>query len=302
MTIGHHASSFAGLPVVEFDPERVTRLDGDRAWRLRVRPQDGGFEALVARFLGTPGVADVRTLVWGCWGGGDGPPLVDLVGATGRLPRLTALFLGDVTVDEQEISWIVQGDVTPVLRAYPGLRVLRVRGAQDLRLDPLRHAELRELTIESGGLPAGIVQAVGGCDLPALEHLELWLGTDEYGGDAGVEDLAPVLAGTRLPRIGYLGLRDAEIADQVAEAVAGAPVVARLHTLDLSLGVLTDHGAEALLAGQPLTHLRRLDLHHHYLSAELAARVVAELSTVEVDVSDAQQPDEDGDRYIAVSE
>ena len=44
--------------------------------------------------------------------------------------------------------------------------------------------------------------------------------------------------------------------------------MARLKTLDLSMGVLSDVGAEALLAGQPLTHLRRLDLHHHFLSAK----------------------------------
>ena len=81
-----------------------------------------------------------------------------------------------------------------------------------------------------------------------------------------MEDLAPILAGARLPALKHLGLRDAEIADEVAAALAGAPVVARLETLDLSLGTLSDAGAAALLAGQPLTHLRKLDLHHHFLS------------------------------------
>ena len=146
---------------------------------------------------------------------------------------------------------------------------------------------------------------VGECDLPALEHLELWLGTDSYGGNATVDDLAAILAGTRLPALRYLGLRDAELADEVAAAVAGAPVVARLSTLDLSLGVLSDVGAAALLGGQPLTHLRRLDLHHHYLSEEMMARLRDELSPAGVErrpvrAERARTPADD--RYIAVSE
>lgn len=298
MTIAHHADTFGGLPVVDFDPDRVAHVDPDHAWRLRV-VDGGGVSALYPRFIETPGAEDVRALVLGLWGPGEPPPIVELVAAADRLPHLTALFCGDITVDEDEISRIVQGDITPLLRAYPRLEVLRVRGGTGLKLDPLRHAALRELVFESGGLPAAVVRAVAACDLPALEHLELWLGTAEYGGDSAVEDLMPILAGTRLPRLTSFALRDAEIADELAEALAGAPVVTRLSTLDLSLGVLSDQGAEALLAGQPLTHLARLDLHHHCLSEEMATRLVAELPGVEVDVSDPQEPD--GGRYVAVS-
>jgi len=176
-----------------------------------------------------------------------------------------------------------------------------VRGTEELDLDPVRHTSLRELAFESGGLPAGIVRLVTECDLPALEHLELWLGVSFYGGDTEPADLAPILAGTRYPVLRHLGLRNAEIADQVAAALAGAPVVARLEALDLSLGILGDDGAEALLAGQPLTHLRRLDLHHHFLSDAMMARLRADLPGVDVDLSERlrEEPDQ---RYTAVSE
>ena len=87
----------------------------------------------------------------------------------------------------------------------------------------------------------------------------------------------------------------------MAAAGAAAPVVARLAELDLSMGILSDVGAEALLAGQPLTHLRRLNLAHHYLSPAMAERLVAELPGVDVDVSDEQE-DDDGERYVAVAE
>ncbi len=78
-------------------------------------------------------------------------------------------------------------------------------------------------------------------------------------------------------------------------------MVARLESLDLSMGVLSDRGATALLAGQPLTHLRELHLAHHYMSEEVAAAVVAALPETRVDVSEPQGAD-DGDRYVAVAE
>lgn len=317
MTIRRNIDSFANLPVVDFDPEHVTRLDADHAWRLRTSDFDVHVDPLLARFLDTPGASDVRALALGFWGGSFPPPVAELVAAADRLPSLRALFVGDIADQELHMSWIVHGDVTPLLRAYPGLEEFRIRGSARLRLEPVRHEALRVLTFESGGLPGGVVRAVAASDLPALEHLELWLGVPDYGGDATVEDLAPILAGTRLPPITYLGLRNAVIVDDVARALADAPVVAGLHTLDLSLGILTDDGAAVLLAGQPLTHLKTLDLHHHYLSEQMAARCVAELPTVAVDVSDRREEereeyeeDEDDDeeyevevyRYVAVSE
>ncbi|MBO4209428.1 STM4015 family protein [Micromonospora echinofusca] len=309
MTINQHVTEFAGLPVVAFDPAAALPADQTAvAWRLEAADYDTPaeeFAAQLTEFVATVDPASVRALVIGAWGSAyDTPPPVGLlVELASRLTGLRALFLGEMTFEECEISWIRQDDVTPLLTAYPALEVLRVRGATEgLTLSPVRHTALRELAIEAGGLPAGVVRAVAGCDLPALEHLELWLGDPAYGGDATVDDLAPILAGTRLPRLRHLGLRDAMIADEVAAAVAGAPVVARLHTLDLSLGVLSDPGAAALLAGQSLTHLRRLDLHHHYLSEETAARLARELPGVEVDLSDREEADSDGDRYVAVAE
>ncbi|MER8043577.1 STM4015 family protein [Streptomyces sp. NPDC094032] len=319
MTIGVHLQEFHGLPVFEFpEPDVAVELPDPAtvAWRLSAPtyadPGDETWEPLFERFLATVDTGRVRAVVVGGWeeayDTSSASIVKALIGANDRLTGLEAVFLGDMTSEECEISWIIQSDVTPLLAAYPGLLALGVRGGSGLVFPPVRHTALRALVLESGGLGAEVVRGVAASELPALVHLELWLGTEEYGADATPADLEPILTGARLPALRRLGLRDSHIQDVVAAAVATAPVVARLEELDLSLGVLTDAGAEALLAGQPLTHLRRLGLAHHYLSPETAERLTAALAPhgVTVDLDDAQVPEDDGDgelyRYVAVAE
>ena len=315
VTISSNLESFAGRRVVDFAPDNAAAV-GDPAalaWRLRLESYGDdrrSFDELFDQFLETVAADRVEALVMGTWAAEmydvSAEAVVRRLSAdAARLPRLRSLFLGDITFEEFEISWIRQTDVTPLLLAFPRLERLRVRGADGLALRPVRHEQLLELAFETGGLPAEVARAVGGCDLPRLEHLELWLGTPDYGGDVGVGDLTEILAGARFPRLRYLGLCNAEIADQVAAALATAPVVAQLEVLDLSMGVLTDQGATALLTGQPLSQLRRLDLHHHYLSDELAGRLRQQLTAagVEVDLSEQEDAGEDDeDRYVAVGE
>ncbi|WP_212842626.1 STM4015 family protein [Catellatospora sp. IY07-71] len=307
MTIGSHITTFAGRPVADYPNDLAKAKRAGTAWRLEDTDYDdsGEFRERLTALAAEEWADKVEAIVIGNWGGAyeNAPPIGLLVELLPRFTSLKALFLGEMTYEECEISWIVHTDITPLLEALPRLETLTVRGASGLGLKPLRHEHLREFTIESGGLPAEVVRAVGECDLPALTHLELWLGTGNYGGDADVDDLAPILNGTRLPALTSLGLRDSEIADQVAAALAGAPVVARLRRLDLSLGMLADEGAAALLAGQPLTHLHRLDLHHHFISDPVQARLTAELAEagVELDLSEPSRSRRD-ERYIAVAE
>jgi hypothetical protein len=305
MTFNDQVESFAGLPVVQFgaDDDDVPDVADPAgvAWRLEVDWEDGPdeFAARLDGLISAVGPA-VTTLVVGMWGSvADHPAPIDLIGArAGDLPNLRALFLGDITYEESEVSWITPSDPTGVLAFFPNLTHLRSRGSSTFT--PLVNPPLETLVLESGGLPGTTVRAVGASDLPALTHLELWLGSESYGGDSTVEDLAEILGGARLPALRYLGLRNGENADAMAAAVASAPVVARLEELDLSKGTLGDDGARALLAGQPLSHLRRLTLNHHYLSKEMMARVVAELPGVEVDLDDRQE--DDGSRFVDVSE
>src|SRR5262249_10086031 len=202
-----------------------------------------------------------------------------------------------------EISWIEQSDVSPILAAYPELEHFGVRGAQGLSLGTLRHGRLKSLVVQSGGLPAELVRDVAAADLPELEPLELWLGEEQYAGTSTPSHLAPILSGGLFPKLRYLGLRDAERADEIAAAVATAPITERIRALDLSLGTLSDQGAMALLASPAVARLEKLDIHHHFVSKEMVKRLKA--LGIRVDASDPKEPDVYDDevhRYIAVSE
>ncbi|HTF60641.1 MAG TPA: leucine-rich repeat domain-containing protein, partial [Actinomycetes bacterium] len=192
MTISSNLESFAGRRVVDFAPDSAPAV-GDPAavaWRLRLESYGDdrrSFDELFDQFLDTMAPDRVEALVVGTWAAEMYDVTAEVVvrrlcAEVARLPHLRSLFLGDITFEEFEISWIRQTEVTPLLLAFSGLERLRVRGADGLALRPVRHDQLVELAFETGGLPAEVARAVGGCDLPRLEHLELWLGTPDYGG------------------------------------------------------------------------------------------------------------------------
>nr|WP_236715022.1 STM4015 family protein [Nonomuraea pusilla] len=295
-------TAFAGLPVLY--AEQAPQGPGPVAWLLNDETdlRDSASSALSAELddlLAKVGPSGVRAIAVQGYGARNAPEV--LAARAADLPELRAVFLGAVPAEFWEISWIRHGDITPLLEAYPKLERLDVRGSEGLRLRPVTHEHLRVLRFETGGLPGEVVRGVAASSFPGLRHLELWLGVDEYGGDYTVADLGPILSGERLPALRRLGLCDSPLQDDLAAAVAGAPVVPRLEELSLSMGVLTDTGAEALLSGQPLTHLRRLDLHHHFLTPGMADRVRLALPGVDVDLSEAQHEDADW-AYVAVSE
>ncbi|WP_181008987.1 STM4015 family protein [Streptomyces sp. SM12] len=299
----HHLTEFHGLPVREFGGPEADHTEvtdhGAVAWRLSVEPYGAteDFGSRFARFRETVELERTSALIVGQWdkSGVDPSEVLRLLEENrDRLPSLRALFLGEIVAEEQEISWITQSDVTCLLTAFPRLTELRLRGGHGLGLQPVRHESLRHLIIETGGLGGDVVRALGACELTALERLVLWLGEEEYGATVTAEDLAGILAGTRLPALRHLGLRNSEIQNEIAERVAVAPVVARLTTLDLSMGVLDDSGAAALLEGQSLAHLRGIDLSYHYLSEKMAERFATAMAAVgvEADLSEPQDGEE----------
>jgi hypothetical protein len=314
MTNEEHITHFDGKPVEDWDQQSGIKDPTEVSYRLGLSFEEGDqgvrWTDLFAAFLDDPASMQITGFVIGNWivlsSGLDmnSAPIVEaMVSARDRLPNLRALFLGDIIQEESEISWIRQSDISPLFEAYPALETFCVRGADGLSLGKIKHERLNTLIIQSGGLGANVVRDIAGAQLPELEHLELWMGDENYGGNATVDDLAPILSGECFPRLKYLGLRNSQIADEIAAALVNAPVLEKIRILDLSLGVLTDKGAATLISNPAIGRLEMLDIHHHYCSKEMVEKLTK--LGIEIDVSDRQEPDKSGDeiyRYVAVSE
>lgn len=303
MTISQPTETFFNKPLRACEGDATPEI-ARHVYRLSLEYDDSRkMPDVIDEFLGRIDPAQLDALVIGMWSepyeAGADSLIAKLAERAPDLPKLRALFIGDMTYEECEISWIVQGDYGPLLAAFPKLEVLRIRGGNGLAFRPFTHAALRTLTIESGGLPAEVAQGLAQSSLPALEHLELWLGTDDYGfsGDAALYER--VLAALWTPSLRYLGLRNAQIADELAQFLAGHAPIRQLHTLDLSLGTLGDAGARALLQSPHVRALSSLNLSHHYISDACQAQLAA--LPLQVILDEAQDGDEE-DRYVAVGE
>ncbi|WP_395749171.1 STM4015 family protein [Prosthecobacter sp.] len=302
--ISENLSSWLGSPVDDYAPGNPVKDGVTYRFRIDYEPEHSMAE-LFAAFTADPAAAKTTAIVIGAWfgddSGNDSTEIVQLlVGARHALPNLTAIFFGDIISEENEMSWINQTDVSPLFSAYPALKHFSVRGGSGLSLGgKMQLASLESLTIETGGLPRTVLAEVFSMDLPKLEKLELWLGTDEYGWDGSIADLKPLLDGALFPGLKHLGLRDSIIVDQIAEALVSAPIMSRIQSLDLSLGTLTDEGAAHLTKCPDLMRLRSLDLHHHYCTAEGMSQLKAAFPGV--NLSEKQDLGEYGP-FVAVGE
>ena len=306
MTISQTTNTFFGKRVVDYRPGvDVSSLDST-VFRLNLDfDEDLDMGVLLEDFLREVDCLRLDALIIGMWQDAyqtSAQVVIDhLIAHSAHLPALRALFIGDMTFEQCEISWIVQGSYKGLLDAFPQLEVLRVRGSTDLVIEACSHTHLQQLIIECGGLPSAIVRNLAQSHLPALQHLELWLGSDSYGFDGDVALYANMLECLQPARLRYLGLRDAEISDDLAGYIAQQPWLASLETLDLSLGTLGDVGAEALFHSPYIKGLQKLDISHHYVSGGWLAKLATlPISLVADEAEDAEETD--GDRYVAVSE
>lgn len=318
MTISTETIRFAGLPVQKFTADIDAPADpGTVAWKIATDWEGGSdrFVADLAALAAAPWAGQVTALILGQWSDSSDPlPVAEITPHLGAFPALTALFVGDMTFEESEISWIDWGDLDPVLSAFPNLTTLHLRGG----CTPMDDASpglvtptlpgLTSLTVESGGLLEVHLAALLAGDHPALDHLELWLGTQDYGGIENIAPLTALLAGDLFPTVTRLGLRNSEHADEIAAALVGSPLLDRVTHLDLSLGVLTDTGVDALtdtavgaLAAGGLGAVTTLNLDRHYATEAALARLRAAHPGVAISADDPQDPDDDF-RYPAVSE
>ncbi|MDC0709628.1 WGR domain-containing protein [Stigmatella sp. ncwal1] len=226
--------------------------------------------------------------------------VIEQLTEAGGSKTIQDLFIGDFQYpDEMEISWSHLNDVSPLLKRLPALRTLRLRGAS-LELGNVNLPELREFTVETGGLPLSAVKSIVTAKWPKLERLEIWFGSENYGAEGGVKDIQPLLDGKGLPNLKRLGLRNSEFTDELCKVLPTAKVLPQLETLDLSMGILSDEGA-SLLAGHTaaFAHLQQLDLTENTLTPQ-GQKQVAKMGAF-VRAGNQREYEEDY-RYAAVGE
>lgn len=243
------------------------------------------------RFLRSLRIGDV-------WGGDVGH--LDYEGIVAALAEVEASILESLSIGptEYQLSWSTLGDVSAIYAAHPGLRSLELRSGHVDLGETVRLPELERFVIQTTGLRREVVEALGRSKWPKLRRLDLWLGAADRGAEVTPGDLAPILSGEVTPSLRRLGLMNAEISDELCDALAGAPILRRLAHLDLSMGTMTDEGARRLAAASnALAHLDVLDVSENCLSPE----GVATLEALEIQVVSGGQKEEDW-RYASVSE
>jgi hypothetical protein len=305
------AYQFAGKTIFTWKPGKSLPDPASFAIKLAVNAYNGDpeFTPYFLEFLKQDGLDHIEALVLGNWGKSYEVSAREAVALLAEhhsaLPKVSAIFVGDIAQEECEVSWIKQADISPLYTAYPLLHTLQTFGGIGLSLGKMVLPRLHTLSVESGGLGKEILAQITEAQIPALTHLELWLGSFEYGCGIQSEHLADFLTKlSRFQKLTYLGLCNYEDSDTLAKMIAKKGLPPSVRRLDLSKGNLSDKGAQYLLdASDQLKQLEFLDLHHHYLSNKMMKKL-SELP-FKIDLRDQEEAEEDDDevyRYISLSE
>ena len=125
----------------------------------------------------------------------------------------------------------------------------------------------------------------------------MWFGDDNYGAEGDLDAIKLLLDGKGLPALRHLGLKNCQFADDIARVIGKSKILPQLETLDLSLGNMSDEGADALVASKAaFANLKGLDSSANCFSEGHVEGLCPGLKA-------GDQRDDDGeDRYVAVGE
>ena len=207
------------------------------------------------------------------------------------------MFWGDIEQEEQEISWIEQADLSPLLDSMPKLKDLKIKGTNNLRLGKTSRPELRSLEIISGGMPTEVVEDILASDFPNLEKLILYVGVEDYGFEGDIEIFRPLFSKERFPKLTYLGLVNSEEQDSIVEMFLESDILPQLETMDISAGTLKDEGAQLLLDNMDkIVHLKFINMRYNYLSKDMKKQL--QNLPMKIDIAETEEADEyDGELW-----
>jgi uncharacterized protein (TIGR02996 family) len=265
--------------------------------------EDDPSSAQLQQFLELESAALIEELLLGPTAHEEELRLDELAGAIEATKpiALRTLLLGDTG------DWDISSTHSrmPNSDSIRGIHNLTLRGGS-IELGAIDLPELRNFTIESGGLSVDCLKHLANAKWPKLERLEIWFGDPNYGASGGAADIAPLFTHD-VPNLRALGLRNCPFADELVARLLGTPLLAQLTSLDLSMGNLSDRGLDALIAARSqLRHLTSIVLDDNALSPKAMTRV-GELPNanfgVEQNPERAVPRDEDSyHRYVTVGE
>ena len=305
MLISENLSIFNGKPVVDFEPEKGIQTT-EEVYRLRLDfdtyEKGKRLEEVLEQFCNDPKISEVKELVFGTWGYDDNSKelVKAIVKLKDKLSNLTHLMIGDITYEENEMSWIQQSNLTPAIEALPNLMYFCARGGTRIAFENLSHPTLQTLIVQTGGLQSYAVKQILAAKLPELQHLELWTGHENYGFDGKIEDYTPLLTQKIFPKLTYMGLRNSYLADEFAIALKDSYLLDQLETLDFSLGALGNMGGQAIVDNPKIKNLKKLELQAHFMKEELVAQIKS--LDLETTIGDALGEPMDYGRYAEVGE
>ncbi len=213
---------------------------------------------------------------------------------------LKQLYIGDFHCEETELNWSHAGPLEPLCKGLPMLEELVVRSG-GLSGGKLAFPKLKSFTAISGEIGPKTLGEFAAAKWPKLETFSVQLGRDINNAKA-LAALEPVFKGKGLGKLKHLGLGNYHATDDLCTALAAAPVMKQIETLDLSQGTMGDDGAAALVAASKrIGKLSQLDVSENYLSDE----GISSLKSIASDIDASDQEDDGGDpedRYISAYE
>lgn len=223
--------------------------------------------------------------------------LEEFVEAKNLFPNLKGLFIGSPLRWDNRVRI---PNIYPILKAFPKLEFLQLRGDADndnffksnieilevrnsvdgsfVKTKPLELNNLKTFILQLDNLSQDNFAKICNLNLPALEYLRLQLGFEIKS-----DDIIPIVLGKLSPNLIYLGINGD--ADTVLEYLDKSPLKESLKILNLSYGHLKSLENFDLSESSMLNRLHTLNVSHN----GLRSRMVDELSKLKCQVIDYYQ-------------
>jgi len=220
-----------------------------------------------------------------------------IVDAKNLLQNLKALLIGDccdISNVKYQYSRINICNIYPILKAYPNLEILHIRGKminEDvlvsdnkilairniknkslIKAKAIKHESLRTLIIDADGITDKNLASLCNLNLPSLEYLEIWVSRNKLK-EVNIDSLAPILSGKYCKDLAYLAIRKSNNTSQLAKAIISSPIMNNLKILELTDGNMGSGGAMTILDSLQVNNLHTLNLSGNRLQTKMIQKL-----------------------------